>query len=237
MISLTLSLAMLGAPPTPGAAVSAMLARYANAEKLSGNITFRQSGADRTLAITTLVQLDRPHKFYLRQERAGAKQMAIVAADGTMFTYEVPDSLAKQGGERLYELQNQRGVVYTVADIYTIGLPGLLDRSPVLDVLVAKNEHLRYVRGQIANLAWKDDKAPADGANRVIVGDWRAYQNAPISGKYVLTLSPQGDLLHWNLREYVAVPNQKPILITSDWSVDVKVGDAGNASLYRVVRK
>ncbi|MBL8060912.1 MAG: hypothetical protein JNK63_09385 [Chthonomonas sp.] len=237
MISLTLTFALITAPPTPGALVSKMFARYAGADKLSGSIQFKQSGAERTLSISTLIQAERPHKLYVKQSRPDTKQTAIIAADGTMFTYEMPDSIAKRSGDRLYELQNQRGVVYTVGDIYTIGLPGLLDRSPVLDTLIAKTAHLSYVRGQIASLAWKDGDAPEAGKNGVVVGDWRAYQNAPVSGKFAVTISPEGDLLNWNLKEYVAVPGQKPILVTSDWSVSIKVGDSGNATLFRVVRK
>lgn len=237
MIALTLSAVLVTAPVSPGALISKMFARYANADKFSGTIQFKQSGADRTLTISTLVQAERQHKLYIKQTRPDSKQTSIVVADGTMFTYEMPDSIAKRGSDRLYELQNQRGVVYNVGDIYTIGLPGLLDRSPVLDTLIAKTEHLRYVRGQIVNLAWKDGDAPEAGKNGVVVGDWRAYQNAPVSGKFAVTITPEGDLLNWNLREYVAVPGQKPILVTSDWAVNVKVGEAGNQTLFRVVRK
>lgn len=237
MIAITLTAALISSQATPGALVSAMFARYANADKLSGTVQFTQSGAERSLTITTAVQVERLHKIYVKQVRPDTKQSAIIAADGQMFTYEMPDSIAKRPGDRLYEFQNQRGVVYTVGDIYSIGLPGLLDRSPVLDVLIAKTEHLRYVRGQIASLAWKGGKAPEQGANGVVVGEWRAYQSAPVSGQFSMTISPEGDLKNWNVKEHVAVPGQKPILVTSDWTVNVKVGDSGNPALFKVVRK
>lgn len=240
MITCALTALLLSSPHAavkPGELVSKMFVRYADAQKLSGTILFKQSGGGASVSFSTAVQYSRPFKLYIRQEKKNTNQFAITVADGTMFTYEMPDTVGHKPGDRLYELQNQNGVVNNIADIYTIAQPGLLDRSPVLDILIAKTEHLRFFRGQIASVGWQSGSPPAAGQPGIISGNWRAYATAPVTGKYVMVIDSEGDLVRYTVNESVSVPGQNPIPITSDWTVNIKVGDPGEENLYRVVRR
>ncbi len=242
MLTSALAFAILSHPApaqevSPAGLISKMLARYSEATKLSGKIVFRQTGGGVTALFDTTVQYARPGKLYISEARRNTSEKSLVIADGTAFTYEVPRTTQAKARERLYEKQNQNGVVYGIGDIYTIAQPGLLTKSPVLDVLISKFEHLRYLRSQWVNLNWSDGRAPASGDIGAIVGDWREYGQAGASGRYRLEIASNGDLKRYSVTERLAVPNGSPITVLSEWTVDVKVGDSGNDSLYRVVKR
>ncbi len=239
MITALLAASVISAPAqvTPSQLASKMFAKYADAKKLSGTVSFRQSGGGVTALFDTVIQYERPYKLYIREERRDRKLVGLTVADGTMFTYEMPDNLAQRAGDRLYELQNQKGVVNSIVDVYTIAQPGLLSQSPVLDLLIAKTEHLRFFRGQLASVGWHNGNEPEPGQAGLIAGNWRAYASAPITGKYILAISPEGDVLRYTVNENLSVPGEKPIAVVSQWTVNVKVGDGGDEKLYRVVRR
>lgn len=228
-------LAQSAPSPTTGAVISRMFDRYNKADSLSGTVVFTQTAQGRTVTIDSQIQYDRPTQFYLRQVQRGQSRPNLTIADGKMFTYEVPRNLNAKPGDRLYEPQNQRGVVYNVSDIYTIALESLLDRSAVFDILIAKPEHLRFVAGQLATRSFLNDNPPSAGQSAVIVGRWRDYANAEPTGTYAIAISPQGDLQRFAITQNLNVAGQT-VEVRSEWTLQIKVGDPGDAALYRVVR-
>lgn len=222
---------------TPGSLISRMLARYAEATAVSGEVTFRQTAEGKSLFIDTRFQMERPRLLYIRQQRRGSNEVSLTVSDGIAFTYEVPRHLRERNDQRLYEQQNQNGVLLNVTDVYAASQEGFLDRSPVLDLVVARTEHLRFWRNQVLNLRWMNDAAPAVGQSGTIIGDWRQYGSAPITGRFILSISPQGDLLRYAISEKVSVKGSRPVEVTSEWTADLKVGSPGDKALFRVVRR
>lgn len=239
MVSLILASQILVQAPaqSPAAMVSKMLARYSSAKALYGTITFRQTFEQNKSEIQTYVQFQRPDKLYIRQTKLGDPKVNITAADGQLVTYEVPPNSLSKPGQRMYEPQWRNGIQSIIQEVYTAASASLIDRSPALDILIGKKEYLKFRAEQLATVGWLNDTAPAAGQSGVIVGNWREYPRADVSGKYSLSITSDGDLARYQVQESIVLPGERnPKLVVSDWSISIKVGEPGDLNLYKVKR-
>lgn len=212
------------APVKPSELVAKMLARYATAPTLKGEILYTQSAAGKSLTGRTEVQYQRPSKIFVNQKVESADLVASrIVSNGSRFLYSLPANLASgdmaaDPHQVLVEPVQQEQTL-TIAEIYGVGASSLTPRPVPLDIAVGRKQDLMLFKSQIATL---QDLGPAtvDGqAVRLIGGDWRAYADAPVSAKYQMAITDQGDLVRYVQRELIADPrpNMAPIEVVSTW--------------------
>ena len=72
----------------------------------------------------------------------------------------------------------------------------------------------------------------------VIGGNWREYPTAPVSGKYKMWITGDGDLLRYEEMLTIGIPMQDPRapmmtqLVTSTWDVNIKINAQPGKSLF-----
>lgn len=221
---------------TAPALVSRMLARYAAAQRLRGQIVFTQRLDNRQARTVTDLQVERPSKLFIRQVLTGpVSGTAIVTSDGTSFSYPVPVDLATRPGERLVEPVEQMNVKLDTRRIYAIVGRSLLDRSSSLDILIGRLEDLRFLRNQWATLGDVPDQS-IPGA-RAIGGQWREYGEAPVTAAYQMWIDGNANLRRFQMTENIALrPGDSPKTIVSQWDVDVAVDGPTDPGLFTVLR-
>ncbi len=213
---------------TPQSVISTMNRYYAGAEKLSADITLVQTLGTKSTTIKSFLQYHRPGKFYLQQKMANPLAEAFAISDGTNVGYTPPRNMPTVGSKLVYERQR----TLTVSDVYTISTPGLVDRSPVLDIMVCKPAHVRYVIEQMATIKLE---APTEAGDHVVTGNWRSHGESVTVGTYRLVVSQQGELKRYERRERVVPPGQKDVMsITSVWTATTRKGVVDDPTLFSV---
>jgi hypothetical protein len=145
----------------------------------------------------------------------------MTVADGTMFTYEMPDT--GHAGDRLYELQNQNGVVNNIATS-TRSHNRLLDRSRYFDC------EDRTSRSRTDCLRGVAERQSSCGrATRHHRGQLARLCDRTVTGKYAMVID-SSDLVRYTVNE--CFQSQVRIPITSDWTVSIKLA-IGEEKLYR----
>jgi len=71
----------------------------------------------------------------------------------------------------------------------------------------------------------------------VIGGDWRQYADAPVSGKYQVVITNDGELVRYVRKETVAgPPGVAPIDVTTIWDVDLKLNGKVDPSYFKFTK-
>lgn len=225
-----------GQDRTPSQLVSAMLARYNGAQSMTGSITFTQSAGDSSGQIVTQLQFERPAKLYIRQEKKTANaQVRIITCDGKHFTYDKPNDGYGFGSGRLIEPVKVGNLNLTLGEIYAISAAkSIPDRSVPLDIAIGRKEDLEFIRSQWTNLRAGPSKEQGGEALSIVMGDWREYGSAPVTGRFQLSIGPSGDLRQYAIQETLVVEGQQ-ISVLSRWDVDLKVNGAPDQKLFKLV--
>jgi hypothetical protein len=223
---------------TPKKVIEQMFERYSYAGSCAGTIKMTQSSEGRSAVINTYVQFRRPAELYIRQQQVGSGDVNLTIADGKWVTYEIPEEMPKRPGQRFFSRQKEAGkATMQVQDCYTLAIRSLLDRSTPLDIAVGKSVYLRRLTGQWATREFQNGNAPDKGEDAVIVGDFRDFEQNPVTGKYQMIISPAGDIKRFTLRETIGVREaNRTVTIVTVWDADLKVGSFGDEKLYKVTR-
>ncbi len=229
--------------PTAASIIGRMFQRYADAKTLSGTIRFTQAANGMTLVIETDIQHEKPSKLYLRQTRKeGPDARAwLVTSDGVRFTYDKPEGTRftiPGKTVRLMEAVAPEGEPpLLVSSIYGAAGGSIADKSPILNVVLGGNEHLRFVLGQWAGLKYQGKTQVRGIVAHLIKGQWRQNPAVAPTGEFEMYISEQGEFLRYGQRETVAPPPQvkvPPISIVSVWEADLKVDGPVNQALFKV---
>lgn len=219
---------------TPSAAISEMFKRYTGAEKIWATVKMTLNLSGQTAVVDSALQIERSQKLYLRQipHYATDKHFTCIC-DGKTATYEMPPAIASFPGQRAYEPQENQ----TLEDVYANSVPSQIDKSPVLDMIVARKQHLEFLKGQWASLAFEKGAAPQAGENYEIVGNYRPYKTSDVSGTFRLVLSPSFDVVSYRVDEKIVIPapgNNRADTMTTIWSADVHIGTLKDPKLFEI---
>lgn len=223
-------------PPTnAGALISKAMARYYDAASVSGELHLTQTAKNVQLKIDTTLQFDRPSQIVIQQVRGGStpKRMSLVS-DGRMFAYDRPEGT--YGQDRFVEEVTQKGYTQTYRDLYAASSRALVDRSPILDLIIGRREDLKVLQAK-----WGAKKVTGKTTLRgiegfVIEGAYHDLPGAPATGQFQMVVTEQGDILRYSNTQRLRVPDQtnETIQILSVWDVDVKVNEKTDPTRYRL---
>jgi outer membrane lipoprotein-sorting protein len=232
-------------PPSGAALVSKMFQLYAGAKSVEGKIRMTQKMSGHEVTVDTDLALEFPSKIYLRQLlNAGQARDWLVTSDGTTFTYNVPNAKRWSGGltNRLWENVKVGNIDQTYRDIYQASSLSLGDKGIPEDIAIAGRPQLENVRYQLATIVYKGKTKLGDVSVNVIAGDWRAYGKAPVSAKYEMYITDDGQLKRYTQDETISVgpsnlpQSLPPQEVLTVWDVDLKVGVAPSEDTFKVVR-
>lgn len=211
-----------------------MFARYGDAKTLKGTIVLTQSIGNQGGQLKTDIQFEYPSKLYLRQEKEFVKKETwLVTSDGKHFSYAAPYGPGK--GQRLIEpIRLATGTTLTVRDIYAAVTASIGDRSAPLDLAISRKEDLNYLRGQWASLTLDGAKDLNGEEVYAISGNWREYQTAPVSGRFQIFVSKEGDLKRYAIEESVKLDNSYRVV--SVWEVNLKINGEVDDKLFKLVK-
>src|SRR4051812_37388578 len=99
--TLAVSLVLLGNAParphpqTPASQlVSKMLRYYADAQSMTGTITYTATDGGGKVQMVTYLQYEKPSKLFIKQVKGGSQPMQwLVTSDGKLFSYDSPEYL------------------------------------------------------------------------------------------------------------------------------------------------
>jgi hypothetical protein len=227
--------------------IEKMLVRYHGAKTLVGTIDLTVSTQAGSASLKSTLQYERPAKLYLLQEKLVAnpdpEQPArwLITSDGTKFSYGVPnDRFHAAPGLRLIEpVENARvKTKHDLGSIYAASSKSIGDRSMPLDIAIAARTDLVYRRAQWATYSVLGKKELDGKSVSVIGGDFRQYAGAPVTGKFEMAVTNEGDLVQYLEKTNVMVgegAGARSVEVISRWDVDLRVGAMVNPALFNVV--
>lgn len=211
--------------------ISEMFSKYSSAQTMTGSIRLQQSVGQQGGVLLTDLQFERPGKLYINQTAQSPKSKSwLVTADGKRFSYQDP---IEGSSKRLIETMKPEGKSLTIADVYTASSKSIGDRSVPLDIAIGRNEDLRFVSGQWASLQYAGSFETEGVQLHRIVGDWRAYGNAAVSGKFTLLMTQAHELKRYIVEETWQI-NGQSMPVMSVWNVDLKLNGAVDPSKFVV---
>ena len=222
--------------PSAAGLISNVFARYMGAKSLEGTVTLTQTARGLAVKTTTLLAYERPSKILLVQRQGGSSPKASqIVSNGEKFVYTRPEQLITQSdylGEAVKP--DDRRAAQTVGDLYAIVASGLPDRSPLLDILVARREDLEFVKAQFRSFSYAGRIQLGDRSVQVVRGKWQENNMVEAGiGDFELYITDDGDLVRYVLKQNYAVPGavqngrtvptSAPIEVVSTWDASVVV--------------
>lgn len=221
--------------PTGAELVGRMLTKYNSAETIQGTIDMTQVAQRAQVKFKTEVAIQSPTKIRLAQERIGSEPKKwLTVADGTKFAYDRPPGVF--GKDRFLEQQSTEAGFVNVRDVYAIVAENYGDRSPVLDALVSRPDHLRNLRATWGpkftlqgQTDWQGKKA------HVIVGTFRLDWKENHSQHMEMVIDDEGNFCKYFTRVKLSVPNQREqVVIETTYVIDIKVNEPIPDSVFTV---
>lgn len=234
-----------------GQLVSKMLQHYSDAKSLTGTITYTATDGTGQAQLVTTLAYDKPSRLYVLQKKGGKEpKQWLIVSDGKKFSYDVPDDLVGSQSRHVTEPVRQTViddatskpvlVNYDIGRIYTVGAPGLGDRSVPLDIAIGRREDLQH-----DVLMWMT--VEANGKTKVnglevnsIVGKWRPYgdyfvrdPNFP-PGRYEMLIADDGRLMRYSVFRYIGTSGNQAVALKETWDVDLDLNGKPSDSVFRV---
>jgi ribosomal protein L35AE/L33A len=224
-------------PQSAAAIVTKMLARYAGAKTMTGKITLTQGAMGQSGQVHTEFQFELPAKLYIRQVKStGQGASCLITSDGKYFSYPSPKLTWQDPGTRLVEAVKVRDKQLTVNEIYAaVGL-SLVDRNPALDIAIGRKEDLEFLRNQWAGIEYRGTVREGDEDLHVVIGGYREYGTAPVTGQFRMKIGPEGDLREYALSESLKLGDLGVQTVLSTWAVRIEVDGKPDQALFKLVR-
>ena len=219
--------------------VQKMIEYYNDADTMTGTILMTTKVADQSLSISTTMQFEKPSRVYVRQQKSlGDKRVWMIVSNGKDFAYDSPGTFAwEPAGKRLAEPVTYLGVKKSFREIYAVGATGLGDRSTPLDIAIGRTEDLKYLRDQWKSVTFKGKSTHLGQEVNVVMGEWRPYGNAEVTGQYRMLITPGGELKEFARSEKIQ-PQGAPQAfdVVTTWTVNLKKNDRPDPNLWATVR-
>ena len=244
---IVLTAALLLAPvqlPNASATVSKMLAKYHEAQTISGRVTFTQSAGNAKVIITTDVLTKKPNLFSVQQTRTPASQGGansfLAVGDGRKIGYPAPPGSATfltQTPERFFETAKP-----DLESNFRAFNGMLLDRSLGVAIGLYSPEEIYLTIGRLRDLKISEAASGEKTVYRIdfqlVVGNavpasdgFPAKPEARIPG--VMTISKEHDLMGVAWREKVGTKEQQ-VDVLSEWVIALEVGKPIDQTVFRV---
>lgn len=201
-----------------------LFTRYENAKQLSASIRFTQTAAGKQLTVLTQMQYQWPKKLFIQQSQDNPRLTSLCVADGKYLSYDRPGLTLSARGERLAEAQGTTNV----GEAYFIFSKSLLDRSAVLDILIARPSDIRDLKYQLVNGQVEE----LESGSKLISGDWRPTGKSPVTGRYQLLINSTKDIAAYQVTENVGLPNLGNVQIVSKWEAQVRFGELADPNRF-----
>jgi hypothetical protein len=219
---------------TAGAVFSKALAHYFEAKSVSGDIRLTQTAKGVSAVVNTKLQYDRPSLVYLMQTQGGSQPATfLLASNGKQFSYSKP--LQTMGPPRFLENVTQRGYQQTIGDMYAASIRSLLDRSPILDLAIARKEDMKEVTKHFGDMVIKTKVDSPRGPAYVIEGKYFDVVGEMATGTFGATITEDGDILQLRRVQRFRIPDKlnETIEVLSVWDADLKVNAPTDPTLYK----
>ena len=233
-------------PQSATALISKMFKLYADATSLTGTIHMKQAMGSTAISLDTDIAFQSPNKIFLKQVLKSTEPKSwLVTSDGNAFTYDVPNKdrfVNHPPTNRLMEAVTPApGRSLSYRETYRAASFSLGDRSLPEDLAIAGTDELQAIRDQIASVEFTGTQKLGDLTVNVLSGDWREYGRAPVSAKFQMYLTEDGQLKRYARREILSVDLKNgtalpPAEVITIWDVDLKINAKPDESLFAVVR-
>lgn len=235
--------------PKPAKLISDMIARYYSAQAIGAKIRYTVAAGDQTGTVDTDFQMERPAKLSIRQVQGFGRHLkSIVTADGNAVTYDAPEMVLSEERERLFEPMGPQAAIKDLRDVFTAALPGLLDRSPILSILVGRRVDLEAFRKQLLVLPDTAVKRMNMAREEIVIeggwtpGDVAVDPNAPlakqVAGKFQIVLSNSRELVRIQFSHDIRPQGaSRPIHLVETWDTHIDLSPSINPDLYKPVKK
>lgn len=232
--------------PSASETVTKMLAKYHNAQTISGRVTFTQSAAGASVVITSDIYAKKPNLLFIQQIRTPASQgganNVVAMSDGKKLGYPAPPgsgTFLQHSPDRFFEIAEAdlEGNLAAFSGM-------LIDRSfPIAIGLYAPNE-VYYTIGRLRDLKLSEATLREQTIYRIdfqmVVSD--ALPAEPMRGlpakpegriAGVMTISKNHDLLGLAWREKVGTKEQQ-VEVLSEWVSTFEVDKPIDPNVFRV---
>ncbi len=231
------ALALSQQAPSAASIVSKMIARYHEADSMTGTIAMQQGLGTQTVSATTVLQYERPNKLYIKQTFKGEEtREVLITCDGRYFSYNTPENLpGSENLKRLVEAVSTQFGTLDLGGVYAASSKALLDRSVPLDLAISRKEDLTYRRNQWATLSYVGKTTLQKESVHRITGRYRPYGEADVTGTYEMYINEAGDLRRYTLTTQIQ-DSGRLMTVMGSWDVNLAVNGKPDASLFRLVR-
>lgn len=231
------ALALSQQAPSAASIVSKMIARYHEADSMTGTIAMQQGLGTQTVSATTVLQYERPNKLYIKQTFKGEEtREVLITCDGRYFSYNTPENLpGSENLKRLVEAVSTQFGTLDLGGVYAASSKPLLDRSVPLDLAISRKEDLTYRRNQWATLSYVGKTTLQKESVHRITGRYRPYGEADVTGTYEMYINEAGDLRRYTLTTQIQ-DSGRLMTVMGSWDVNLAVNGKPDASLFRLVR-
>ncbi|MBS1721651.1 MAG: hypothetical protein JSS66_01455 [Armatimonadetes bacterium] len=224
-------------PPTAGTVISKMIARYHDAKTLSGDCNTTLKVGARQINIAAKFQVERPKKIYLRQIVDGVAMPYIVTSDGKEFSYNKPIGLEDHRGDKL-RLTEPVGDK-SLGDIYRDVSESVVERSPILDLVVSDMRDLQLFRDQLTSMKLMGEIDLNGQKVYKIVGRWRLNSKSETNADFGIYITADGDLKRYALSQEAELgdgPVKEKVTVSRLYDVDIKVNSDLDQKLFAVLK-
>lgn len=220
-----------GEPVTAKSIIEKMLNRYASASSLDGTVTLTQSAQNVSVVTQTSIAFEKPSKILVVQRQGGNNpRSSILVSNGEKFFFTKPEQLISRNDYLGELVKPDSRPAQTVGDLYAIAASGLPDRSPALDILIARPDDLRYCIAQLQTREYVGKTQLGNRSLHTVKGKWKENNLLESNvGEYELYISDDGDLVRYALRQTFTVPGAdgKPtgqtVQVLNTWDAAVTV--------------
>lgn len=199
-----LAFALLAPQESAGPVLSKMLGKYLTAESGAYRIVTVQAARGLSLTTTTILQWE-GNKLAILQERGGGEpKSARVLSDGKIFSYDRPEGMF--GPRRFVENVEQNGIVQSRLDMYVAARESLVERPPVLDILIGSRDDIKADRQLWSPMVIDGEREVRGKKGIKTKGQFRLVPGGPYAGDLEMVVGEDGTLLRYATRQQVAPP-------------------------------
>lgn len=250
LLAATLSLRQT--PPTAGALMTKMFAKYAGAKTIAGTVRWTQSALGKSVVVGSEVQIQRPDKVFLRQNRTGSEARGwLLTSDGNLFSYDRPEGI--RGRDRFVENVHvhdaSHDVDLKVGDLFIAAGKSLGDRGVPLVVCFARSDDLRAVRDCWPTFRLAGKRKVGEVEANAVLGDLgevfttRDAEGNPVDrlrkiGTFELYLTDQGEIIRYVEKQTMQIPQAtKDVFeVVSTWDCSLTIDGPVKPELFTVVK-
>jgi hypothetical protein len=210
--------------------VSRMLKVYDATRMLDGQVVLTAMDGSGTTKMVTDIAYSAPSKLLVRQVAQGSNPVTtLIVSNGEKFVYSPPEYLPSRG--LLAEPVNDGGYIRQYREIYAVGAVGLADRSPALDILIARPDDLKALVGKFLTVDDLGSNTINGKQVRLVGGSYRDGSSNP--AKYRMAIDANGHLVQF-VTQHTVYESGRAHSLSLVYDVNVTLGVAPADARFRL---